>query len=232
MFRLAYFWFKANPFAFPVEKCTPAWKKYANAVALLANIKYVKTRASYHVSWAMLGCEYISFHLESNFSSKGESTPSLYILSPVDTTKSHLFNRQNSPIAAATCKKRQKQNVFKMWTSGDCHLFLVASSGAPVPDGNKVDFFFTRKLNLININMRFCGTFCSTTFFWCFLFQNLQGEFFHWYPQFQYQKENPQSSQSRPFLVTGFAWSSALIGWLAVFFLVLKWGGTSEKNTL
>ena len=32
--------------------------------------------ASYHVSWAMLGCEYISFHLVSNFSSKGESTPS------------------------------------------------------------------------------------------------------------------------------------------------------------
>ena len=49
-------------------------------------------------------------------------------------------------------------------------------------------------------------------------------------PQFQYQKENLPSSQSRPFLVTGFTGTAALIGWLAVFFLVLKLGGTSEEK--
>ena len=54
--------------------------------------------------------------------------------------------------------------------------------------------------------------------------------FFTGTPQFQYQKENLPSSQSRPFLVTGFKGTAALIGWLAVFFLVLKMGGTSEKN--
>ena len=37
--------------------------------------------------------------------------------------------------------------------------------------------------------------------------------FFHWYPPpFQYQKENPSSSQSHPFLVTGFTGTAALIG--------------------
>jgi len=46
-------------------------------------------------------------------------------------------------------------------------------------------------------------------------------------PQFQYQKEN---SQSRSFLVTGFPRTAALIGCLGVFFLVMKPGGTSEKN--
>ena len=49
-------------------------------------------------------------------------------------------------------------------------------------------------------------------------------------PQFQYQKENLPISQSWPFLVTCFTGSAAPIGWLAVFFLVLKLGGTSEKN--
>ena len=44
---------------------------------------------------------------------------------------------------------------------------------------------------------------------------------------FQYQKQNPPSSQSQPFLVTGFTGTAAPIGWLAVFFLVLKLGGTS-----
>ena len=46
-------------------------------------------------------------------------------------------------------------------------------------------------------------------------------------PQFQYQKENLPSSQSRPFLVSGFTGTAPLIGWLAVFFLVLKLGSTS-----
>ena len=32
--------------------------------------------ASYQFSWAMLGWEYISFHLMSKFSSTGDSTPS------------------------------------------------------------------------------------------------------------------------------------------------------------
>ena len=54
--------------------------------------------------------------------------------------------------------------------------------------------------------------------------------FFTGTPQFQYQKENPPSDQSRPFLVTGFTGTAALIGWLAVFYLVLKMGGTSEKK--
>ena len=54
--------------------------------------------------------------------------------------------------------------------------------------------------------------------------------FFTGTPQFQYQKENPPSNQSWPFLVKRFIRTAALIGWLAVFFLVLKSGGTSEKN--
>ena len=42
------------------------------------------------------------------------------------------------------------------------------------------------------------------------------------------------SSQSRPFLVKvlGFTGIAALIGWLAVLFLVLKLRGTSEKKSL
>ena len=55
--------------------------------------------------------------------------------------------------------------------------------------------------------------------------------FFTGTPQFQYQKENPPSNQSWPFLVKRFIRTAALIGWLAVFFLVLKSGGTSEKKT-
>ena len=47
---------------------------------------------------------------------------------------------------------------------------------------------------------------------------------------FQYQKENPPSSQSRPFSVTGFTGIVASIGWLAVFFLVLKLGVPVKKN--
>ena len=53
--------------------------------------------------------------------------------------------------------------------------------------------------------------------------------FFTGTPQFQYQKENPPSSQSRPFLVTGFKGTAALIGWLAVLFLVLKLGLPVKK---
>ena len=56
------------------------------------------------------------------------------------------------------------------------------------------------------------------------------GWFFTGTPQFQYQKENPPSNQSWPFLVKRFIRTAALIGWLAVFFLVLKSGGTSEKS--
>ena len=51
--------------------------------------------------------------------------------------------------------------------------------------------------------------------------------FFTSTPQFQYQKKTRQSG---PFLVTGFTGTAALIGWLAVFFLVLKLGGTSEEE--
>ena len=54
--------------------------------------------------------------------------------------------------------------------------------------------------------------------------------FFTGTPQFQCQKENPPSSQSRFFLVRGFTGTAVLIGWLAVFFLVLKLGGTSEEK--
>ena len=56
------------------------------------------------------------------------------------------------------------------------------------------------------------------------------GWFFHWYPPISVPKRNPSSSQSRPFLVTGFTGTAAVIGLLAISFLVLKSGGTSEKN--
>ena len=50
----------------------------------------------------MLGWVYTSFHFSSNFSSKGESTPVVYMLSPVETMKSHRCQKQKSPMAAAT----------------------------------------------------------------------------------------------------------------------------------
>ena len=56
---------------------------------------------------------------------------------------------------------------------------------------------------------------------------HIQGDFFTGTPQFQ-----PPNSQSRPFLVTGFTGTAAVIGNLAVFFLVLKLGGSREKITL
>ena len=56
----------------------------------------------------------------------------------------------------------------------------------------------------------------------------LQGGFFTGTPQFQYQKETRQAANHG----SGFTGIAALIGWLAVFFLVLKLGGTSEKTTL
>ena len=56
------------------------------------------------------------------------------------------------------------------------------------------------------------------------------GFFFTGTPQFQYQKENLPSSQSRPFFVTKFTGTAALIGWLAAVFLVLKLGGPSEEE--
>ena len=65
---------------------------------------------------------------------------------------------------------------------------------------------------------------------WIYLSSMYRVIFFTGTPQFQHQKENPPSSQSRPFLVTGFTRTAALIGWLAIFFLVLKLGVTSEKN--
>ena len=60
----------------------------------------------------------------------------------------------------------------------------------------------------------------------------IQSVFLSGAPQFQYQKENPPSSQSWPFLVTGFIGTAALIGWLAVFFLVQKLGVLVKKITL
>ena len=57
---------------------------------------------SYHGRWAMLGWVYTSLHFSSNFSSKGESTPVVYMLSPVETMKSHRCQKQKSPMAAAT----------------------------------------------------------------------------------------------------------------------------------
>ena len=48
------------------------------------------------------------------------------------------------------------------------------------------------------------------------------GCFFHWSPQFQYQKENHQAA-----LVT-----VAVIGCLAVLFLVLKWGGSGKNHAV
>ena len=56
----------------------------------------------YHGRCAMLWWVYTSFHFSSNFSSKGESTPVVYMLSPVEMMKSHLFREQNSPMASAT----------------------------------------------------------------------------------------------------------------------------------
>ena len=67
---------------------------------------------------------------------------------------------------------------------------------------------------------------------WCILhlYVSYREVFFTGSPQSQYQKENPPSSQSRQFLVLGFTGTAALIGWLAVFFLVLKFGATSEEE--
>ena len=56
---------------------------------------------------------------------------------------------------------------------------------------------------------------------WSMFTEHCPGCFFHWSPQFQYQKENHQAA-----LVT-----VAVIGCLAVLFLVLKWGAV-EKTTL
>ena len=50
-------------------------------------------------------------------------------------------------------------------------------------------------------------------------------------PNFSTKKKIRQAA-NRPFLVTGFTGIAALIGWLAVYFLVLKLGSTSEKTTL
>ena len=60
----------------------------------------------------------------------------------------------------------------------------------------------------------------------------IQGDFFTGFLKFQYQKKNLPSCQLRPFLASGFTGKAALIGWLAVFILVLQMGGTSEKITL
>ena len=51
----------------------------------------------------------------------------------------------------------------------------------------------------------------------------LQGGYFTGTPQFQYQKENRQAANHS----TGFTGTAAMIGWFAVFFLVLKLGGPS-----
>ena len=59
---------------------------------------------------------------------------------------------------------------------------------------------------------------------WC------TGWFFNWPSPISVSIRKSQSSQSQPFLVTGFSATAAVVGWLAVFFLVLKLGGTSEKN--
>ena len=47
-------------------------------------------------------------------------------------------------------------------------------------------------------------------------------------PQFQYQKENRLAANQS----TGFTGTAAVIGWFAVFFLVLKLGGASSINHL
>ena len=64
----------------------------------------------------------------------------------------------------------------------------------------------------------------------------IQGGFFNWPPPISVPKRKSLSSQSRPFLVTGFSGTAAVVGWLAVFFLVLKlggWGwGAVKKTTL
>ena len=55
---------------------------------------------------------------------------------------------------------------------------------------------------------------------------NYTGWFFlHWCPPISVPKRKPPSSQSRPFLVTG-----AVVGWLAVFFLVQKLGVLVKKK--
>ena len=40
----------------------------------------------------------------------------------------------------------------------------------------------------------------------------IQGDFYHWYPQISIPKRKPPSSQSQPFLVTGFPGTTAVIG--------------------
>ena len=79
----------------------------------------------------------------------------------------------------------------------------------------------------------------SPVFFWRHqqLWEHsIQGGFFNWPSPISVPKRKLLSSQSWPFLVTGFSGTAAVVGWLAVFFLVLKlggWGwGAVKKTTL
>ena len=61
---------------------------------------------------------------------------------------------------------------------------------------------------------------------------NIQGDFFNWRPLISVPKRKPPISQSQPFLLTRFSGTATVIGWLTIFFLVLKFGGPVKKITL
>ena len=56
------------------------------------------------------------------------------------------------------------------------------------------------------------------------------GDLFNCPPPISAPKRKPPISQSQPFLITRFTGTAAVIGWLAIFFLVLKLGRNSQKN--
>ena len=55
----------------------------------------------------------------------------------------------------------------------------------------------------------------------------IQGVFFNWDPQCQYQKENRQAANHS----TGFTGTAAVIGWFAVYFWYWNWGVPVKKKT-
>ena len=58
----------------------------------------------------------------------------------------------------------------------------------------------------------------------------IQGGFFYCSSPISVPERKSPISQSQPFLLTKFNETAAVIGWLAIFFLVLKLGRNSQKN--
>ena len=63
-----------------------------------------------------------------------------------------------------------------------------------------------------------------------YIFGMVQGGFFDCSSPISVPKRKSPISQSQPFLLTRFNETAAVIGWLAIFFLVLKLGRNSQKN--